>query len=172
MSKLIFITVSSIVIIACILFFLNIYFGFTKAFTFSPPENYLPANVSEVDSSGKLTLKTEIGSFSFYVTPDQAYSISKALRNEVSERPLTHDLFKQILFKKNIEFIAATIDKEEANTIFATIYLRDGLTLLQIDSRPSDAIAIALRTNSKIYIAKELVLHAQEIPLTISNITA
>jgi hypothetical protein len=171
MSKFILITVSAIVIIACILFFLNIYFGFTKAFIFTPPENYVLANVSEISADGKLTLTTEVGKLSFYVTPDQAYSISKAMKGEVTERPLTHDLFKQILFKKNIEFLAATIDKEESNTIFATIYLRDGLSLLQIDARPSDAIAIALRMNSKIYISKELVIKAQEIPIS-TNISA
>ena len=171
MSKFILITVSTIVIIACILFFLNIYFGLTKAFAFSVPEDYVLANLSEISADGKLTLSTEVGKFSFYVTQDQAYSISKAIKGEVTERPLTHDLFKEILFRKNIEFLAATIDKEEKNTIFATIYLRDGLSLLKIDSRPSDAIAIALRMNSKIYIAKELVIKAQEIPIS-TNISA
>ncbi len=77
-------------------------------------------------------------------------------------RPMTHDLLKNTLAELGgaVEFVEITELKE--NTYFASINLKISGKEITIDSRPSDAIALALRTKSPIYVAKA-VLEASSI---------
>lgn len=91
---------------------------------------------------------------------NEASSIVLALSKEKAPRPLTHDLIVNILreLKVNVKLIAITsIQETQGNaTYIAEIHLLKGHKSYIIDARPSDSIAIALRTNSPIYINDEL----------------
>lgn len=107
------------------------------------------------DVDNKLNLPIWIGLL-------EATAMATELEGIKMARPMTHDLLKSVLSEMggSVESIAITELKE--NTYYALIYLKVNGRELTIDSRPSDAIALALRTKSPIYVAKA-VLEASSI---------
>lgn len=107
------------------------------------------------DPENKLNLPIWIGLL-------EATSMATELEGIKMARPMTHDLLRTMLtdLGATIEWIEVTALKE--NTYFALIYVRAGDRQLRIDARPSDAISLALRTKSPIYVAKE-VLEASSV---------
>ena len=93
-----------------------------------------------------------------------AQSIYIALRGEPQNRPLTHDLFLQVLaaLKISVERVEITEIKNIGGngTFFARIVLLNGSQQIEIDSRTSDAIAIALRAKCSIFIDEDVVEQA------------
>lgn len=84
----------------------------------------------------------------------EASSIALALEGVKAERPLTHDLIINILKGLGVETIKIIINQLKENTFFARIILRtENGSLVSIDSRPSDSIALALRNGTKIFVA-------------------
>jgi bifunctional DNase/RNase len=77
-------------------------------------------------------------------------------------RPMTHDLLKNILGEVGCSVEAIEITELKENTYYAMVHLKLSGRDLLIDSRPSDAIALALRTKSPIYVAKA-VLEASSV---------
>lgn len=94
-----------------------------------------------------------------------AFSIRKALEGIPFPRPLTHDLLVNILDKLDVSIEKVTIDGMIRGVYVATIVLRDNRTgqLIYVDSRPSDATALAIRTGAPIYIANHLRKYAEPI---------
>lgn len=90
------------------------------------------------------------------VTAEQSTSIQEGLENYIGRRPDTHDLMKDVLMGYGIGVLQARIYVLEESSYKATLYLKKGDKILELDSRPSDAIAIALRTNSPIYVKSSL----------------
>ena len=75
----------------------------------------------------------------------------------VSPRPLTHDLLNNVIQQLNARVQQIVIDRLEANTFFAKILLKVGDNgVKEIDARPSDSIALALRTNSPIFASEDV----------------
>jgi len=107
------------------------------------------------DADNKLNLPIWIGLL-------EATAMATELEGIQMARPMTHDLLKNTLNEVggSVEYIEITELKE--NTYYALIYLKIAGKQLTIDSRPSDAIALALRTKSPIYVAKA-VLEASSI---------
>jgi bifunctional DNase/RNase len=107
------------------------------------------------DPDNKLNLPIWIGLL-------EATSMATELEGIKMARPMTHDLLRTVLeeLQAAVEWIEVTELKE--NTYFALIYVRIGDRQLQIDARPSDAISLALRTKSPIYVAKA-VLEASSV---------
>ncbi|PSN88743.1 hypothetical protein B9Q00_04380 [Candidatus Marsarchaeota G1 archaeon OSP_C] len=85
-------------------------------------------------------------------------SIQLALEGIKTERPITHDLIVNLLDELHVELEKVTIDGIIKNTYIATLYLRDlkADRLIKVDARPSDSIAIALRTGTQIYANSSL----------------
>lgn len=79
-----------------------------------------------------------------------------------SPRPLTYDLMKNILDAANIKLEKITITKLEDGVYYALLSLDDNGKKLEIDSRPSDAINLALRYSSTIYVSKAVFESAKE----------
>jgi len=107
------------------------------------------------DPDNKLNLPIWIGLL-------EATAMATELEGIKMARPMTHDLLKRI-----IGDLDATVEKIEVtdlkdNTYFALIYLSIGDREVTIDSRPSDAISLALRTKSPIWVAKK-VLEASSV---------
>jgi bifunctional DNase/RNase len=108
------------------------------------------------DAEGRRLLPIWIG-------PYEAQSIAMALRREAFERPLTHDLALAIIERLGYELQRVDVTRLEDHTFYGLLGLVRGDELLQIDSRPSDAIALALRAEAKIFVAEEVLEQAQII---------
>ncbi len=92
-----------------------------------------------------------------FIGPLETYSISTALENQTSERPLTHDLMKTMLTALGYKLEKVIVNNFKNGTFFARIFLErlvgeQSGEPLEIDARPSDAIAMAIRFNAPIYM--------------------
>jgi len=74
---------------------------------------------------------------------------------------MTHDLIKNILDGLGIHVRQVVVNDLKDNTFFAVIELNDNGNVVNIDARPSDAIALALRVNAPIYVAEKVVAQAK-----------
>jgi uncharacterized protein len=86
----------------------------------------------------------------------EAQSITMALNKIAPERPLSHDLFKCIMDNFQSSVIKVIINKFDDGTFFADLYLNTNDGTIILDSRPSDAIALALRYGAPIYVSEEI----------------
>ena len=102
----------------------------------------------------------------------EASAIATQLEDVQLPRPMTHDLLKNILERLKVEVVRVEINDLRDNTFYATIYLQMGTKKYEIDSRPSDAIAIALRTNSSIYMSEEVIEKSRTIDLKEKSVAA
>jgi bifunctional DNase/RNase len=92
---------------------------------------------------------------SMLISDDQALSISRGMANLVT-RPLTHDIFAEIADNFGLELLIVKIDSFEDNTYRARIVVKQGSRILDIDSRPSDAVALAVRMKKQVYVKEDL----------------
>lgn len=95
----------------------------------------------------------------------EASSIATELESIQLSRPMTHDLLKNILTAAEVEVARVAVVDLNDNTFYAHIYLRQGDKEIEMDARPSDAIAMALRTNAPIFVEKEVVEKSRKIDL-------
>ncbi|MFN4196393.1 MAG: bifunctional nuclease family protein [Caldimicrobium sp.] len=119
--------------------------------------------IDPVSNSPVMLLKEVNGSriLPIWIGILEATSIASKLENIHFPRPLTHDLMKNIL-----DFLGIRIPKIEIvdlrdNTYYAVITLDMQGELVDIDARPSDAVAMALRTGAEIFIAEEVMQKSQ-----------
>jgi len=105
------------------------------------------------DDEAEQLLHIWIGSF-------EAHAIARVLKDEPFERPLTHDLLSSVISETGYVVEQVTITKLEDNTYFAEVSLVDSTTATEIDARPSDAIALALRAGAPIYVNEEVLAEA------------
>jgi uncharacterized protein len=93
----------------------------------------------------------------------EANAIALELEKIETPRPMTHDLIKNILdtIEARVQKIVVTDLKE--NTFYAVLHLQVGSTEYTVDSRPSDAIALALRVGAPIYVDEEVVRKAKSL---------
>ncbi|MEW5910011.1 MAG: bifunctional nuclease domain-containing protein [Thermodesulfobacteriota bacterium] len=82
----------------------------------------------------------------------EATSIASVLQNIQFDRPMTHDLLKNLLDLQHIQVIKVEVCDLKENTFFAKIYLESPDQSFVMDARPSDAIAIALRFKAPIFV--------------------
>ncbi|MCX8030934.1 MAG: bifunctional nuclease family protein [Thermodesulfovibrionales bacterium] len=91
-----------------------------------------------------------------WIGKPEADSIALALGKVVTPRPLTHDLIKNIFDKLNVKVSRVVINQIIDNTYYAIIYVIDGNKEIPIDSRPSDAVAVAVRINVPIFVDEDV----------------
>jgi uncharacterized protein len=103
---------------------------------------------------------TERRQLPIFIGQDQARAIISALENQAPPRPLTHDLFVSMMDEWHLELERIIIHSLQDNTFYAILQMRQGDSLKEIDARPSDAIAIAIRTKSPIWVMEEVVADA------------
>jgi len=101
------------------------------------------------EKGGQKTLPIWIGLF-------EAQSIALAMENIKPPRPLTHDLAKSLIEKLHGQVERVVINDLRNNTFYAKILIRQNGKTIQVDSRPSDAIALALRIKIPIFIEEEV----------------
>ena len=97
------------------------------------------------------------------ISSTQAFSIKTGLENKIEYRPTTHDIIYDILNHFDIKVLFARITEFKSGIFFAELFLQKDNRILNLDIRPSDAIAIAVRTNSSIYLNKDLLEMAEDI---------
>lgn len=100
--------------------------------------------------------------FRIFVLRDVAFAISMALENELPDRPFTHDLIKNIIERLGATVERITIDDLWQDTFYAKITIARNNETVDIDARPSDAIALALRFRAPIYVAESVLEAAQQ----------
>jgi len=96
----------------------------------------------------------------------EASSIATAIENITTPRPMTHDLLKNILDELGVKIVKIEVNDLKDNTYFALLHLEVNKKRLVIDSRPSDAIAIALRTGASIFVDESVIKRAAKIDLS------
>jgi bifunctional DNase/RNase len=101
------------------------------------------------DDTGKKILPIWIGAA-------EGNSIAMALSNMKASRPLTHDLIVGIFDRLEIEIARVVISDLIDNTFYASLYLLHNGKEFHIDSRPSDAIAIALRIGAPVFVEEDV----------------
>ncbi|MFH1873700.1 MAG: bifunctional nuclease domain-containing protein [Pseudomonadota bacterium] len=102
----------------------------------------------------------------------EASAIATELENIHLSRPMTHDLLKNLLHSVNIKVERVTVHDLADNTFYASIDLDNHGTKTTLDSRPSDAIALALRTKAPIFVARKVVEKSRRIDLVTDTSTA
>jgi len=91
-----------------------------------------------------------------WIGPAEASAIAMELAGVKFSRPLTHDLLKQVIVGLGAELRKVIITQVKDNTYFAELHIYRGDTVIQIDARPSDSIALALRLKAPILTSDTL----------------
>ena len=99
-----------------------------------------------------------------FIGQDQARAIINALERQPAPRPLTHDLISNIFETWDMSLEKIIIHALRDNTFYAVLCLDQAGVKKEVDCRPSDAIAIALRMDSSIWVMEEVVV-AASIPV-------
>ena len=110
---------------------------------FDPRSNMYILLLKEVDGAGTLPI---------WIGKPEADSIALALGKVATPRPLTHDLVKNIVDGLRVNIVKIVVTEITDNTYYALIYLNDGKKETLVDSRPSDAVAVALRAGAPIFV--------------------
>ena len=116
-----------------------------------------------VDLGGQKALPIWIGVF-------EAEAISRGLQDVVTLRPMTHDLMKQILDTFQVTLTRVLINELRGNTFYAKLHLDVEGKELIVDSRPSDAIALAVRVKAPIYVTGSVIEASKDLGIVASNL--
>ncbi len=111
------------------------------------------------DDEDKRSLPIWVGIF-------EANAIALELEKIATPRPMTHDLIKNILETIEARVLKIVVTDLKENTFFAVLHLQVGETEYTVDSRPSDAIALALRVAAPIYVDEDVVRKAKTLEVT------
>src|SRR5215207_2418223 len=95
-----------------------------------------------------------------WIGQPEAESIAMHINNIKRDRPLTHDLCKSVIVGLGGQLRRVQITKVQKSTYFAELHIMRGDALVQIDARPSDSIAVALRLSAPIYAQEALLTSA------------
>ena len=108
------------------------------------------------DDAEKFFLPIWVGIF-------EANAIALQLENVSTPRPMTHDLLRNMIAELDARVTRVVINDLRDSTFFAQIRVITGERTLELDARPSDAIALALRADAPIYVAQSVLEQAQTI---------
>jgi hypothetical protein len=90
----------------------------------------------------------------------EANAIAMEIAGMKFARPLTHDLIKQVILGLGAELRKVIITQVKDNTYYAELHIYRGDTVIHVDARPSDSIAVALRLKAPIFTSDELLDHS------------
>ena len=113
------------------------------------------------DVNGNAVLPIWVGIF-------EANAIALEIEKVTTPRPMTHDLLKTMLIGLNTGIRKVVVNELKDDTFYALIWLEREGELISVDSRPSDALALALRLDCPIYV-EESVLKSSKINTTIND---
>jgi uncharacterized protein len=118
-----------------------------------------------ISNSPIVVLKNESDSvfLPIWVGIFEANAIALRLENVDTPRPMTHDLLRNVIADVEGKVTRVVINDLVDSTFYARIFLTLGSKQLEIDSRPSDALALALRTDAPIFVAQSVLDQAQTL---------
>jgi len=104
-------------------------------------------------------LKTADGNkfLPIWIGHNEAAAILMKLQSQAAPRPMTHDLFSDMLEQLGVQVVRITVTELRENTFYAQITVTQDGTELEVDSRPSDAIALAIRAEAPIFAADRVI---------------
>jgi bifunctional DNase/RNase len=111
------------------------------------------ASVALLDPKTSLVVEVHVGG-------SEALSIQHRFEHTHYQRPLTHDLMDAMMKQSGMEVARAQVDKLENGTFIGTLVVKSKNRWLELDARPSDAIALAMGANAPIYCASEVIKRA------------
>lgn len=91
-----------------------------------------------------------------WIGPAEASAIAMELAGVKFSRPLTHDLLKHVIVGLGADLRKVIITQVKENTYYAELHIYRGDAIIQIDARPSDSIAVALRLKAPIFTSENL----------------
>jgi len=114
--------------------------------------------ITETSDHQIIVLKEKDGqrSFPIVIGINEAWAIDRAVKGITTPRPLTHDLIHNVIEGLNAGVVKVVINDLKNNTFYAKIVLQGNSVLVEIDSRPSDAIALAMQKNTPIFVEKKV----------------
>jgi uncharacterized protein len=114
--------------------------------------------ISEMQDQQIIMLKEVDGerTFPIVIGSGEAYAIDRRLKGIPTPRPLTHDLLANVIEQLGGSIEQIEINDLENHTFFARIHIRRDGKMLEIDSRPSDAIALGIATTVPIFVAEHV----------------
>lgn len=114
--------------------------------------------ISEMQDAQVIWLKEVDGErkFSIQIGSGEALAIEHRLNGRVSPRPMTHDLLASVIEEMGGTLERIEITRLQDRTFFASIAIRQNGRVLQIDSRPSDAIALGIANQVPIFVAETI----------------
>ncbi len=114
--------------------------------------------ITETSDHQIIVLKEREGqrSFPIVIGLPEAWAIDRAVKGIATPRPLTHDLISNVIEGLNAGIVKIVISELRNNTFYAKIILQQNGSNVEIDSRPSDAIALAMQRNTPIFVAKRV----------------
>ncbi|MFH1473677.1 MAG: bifunctional nuclease family protein [Candidatus Aenigmatarchaeota archaeon] len=130
---------------------------------FLDSSEYYTADVLEVEGS-VVTIGHGCMAIVAETSPERAYSIELGIKGVIEQRPNTHDIFSETMKSFNITLDHVTIDNHKDGIYYANLLLKSNEKILKLDVKPSDGIAMALRSNATIYINKTML---QEVGVNI-----
>lgn len=91
-----------------------------------------------------------------WIGKPEADSIALSLGKVATPRPLTHELIKNIITSLKMKVARVVVTEIADNTYYSLIFLSDGKNEVSVDSRPSDAVAVALKANAPIFVENRI----------------
>ena len=130
-----------------------------------PPEGYVKmivGGVAPTPQGNAVLLSDERGTVGLpiFVGEGEALSILVRLRQHPFQRPLTHDLLDTIMRRLGGSIESVRVDAVKNNVFFATVLVRSKDRVFEVDSRASDAIALAVGNNAPIFVARPVIEQA------------
>ncbi len=95
----------------------------------------------------------------------EANAIALQIERIDTPRPMTHDLIKNVVSQLDAEVEKVVVTELRENTFYALIHLQCNAEPVIVDSRPSDAIALALRTDCPIFVSEQVIESSRNITL-------
>jgi bifunctional DNase/RNase len=95
----------------------------------------------------------------------EATAIASELEGIKFSRPMTHDLFRNMMEMVDIKVLKIEVCDLKNNTYYALIHFSQGEREMTIDARPSDALALSLRVNAPIFVAEKVIDKSSQIDL-------
>jgi bifunctional DNase/RNase len=111
------------------------------------------------DRDGQRVLPIWVGIF-------EANAIALQMENIATPRPMTHDLLRNVIHDLNGTVRKIVVSDLKDNTFYALIYVETPTETVAVDARPSDAIALALRTQAPIFVEESVIDNAKTVDFT------
>lgn len=118
-----------------------------KALTLDPTTNTSVVILMDLDDSRALPI---------WIGPNEANAIISEMEKIPTPRPMTHDLLKNVIDGIHAKVVKVVVNDLKENVYYALIYISINGTEITVDSRPSDAMALAIRVNAPIFVTEKV----------------